>query len=166
MLVIPNQYLLSTHHSCWSKCSRVICSCHPYYPVCLTIKYHYTLLHSNLWPIIVSMLTHRFYFFCTYYSCTTKTSLLYQSVLNYDRFMYSPQRLLLAVQLWGMFLLLTYHICTYKSCRHDKLQVNELQRLSLTVQLWDMINYRLLSPAPLCVLPLLPHHVHHHPCHL
>ena len=33
---------------CWSKRSRVICLCHPYYPICLTIKYHYALLHSNL----------------------------------------------------------------------------------------------------------------------
>ena len=31
--------------------------------------------------------------FCTYYSCTSKTLLLCQLVLNYNRFMYSPQRL-------------------------------------------------------------------------
>ena len=30
----------------------------------------------------------------------------------------------------------------------------------------DILKYRLLSPAPLCVLPLLPHHVHYHPRHL
>ena len=82
--------------------------------------------------------------FCTYYSRTTKTSPLCQLVLNYDRFMYSPQRLSPAVQLWGMFPMFpptTYYTCTYKSCRHAKLQVNILQRLSPTIQLWDMLNY-------------------------
>ena len=84
---------------CWiSKHSGVICSCHLYNPVCLTVKYRYALLHSDLWPIIVSTLTHCFYFFCTY-SHTTKTLLLCQLVLNYNKFMYSPQRLSLTVQL-------------------------------------------------------------------
>ena len=71
------------------------------------------------WPIIVSALTHQLYFFCTYYSHTTETSLLCQSVFSYNRIMYSPQWLSLAVQLWGMFLPLMYHTHTYKSCRCD-----------------------------------------------
>ena len=105
------------------------------------MSYCYALLDSLLWPIIISTLTCCYYSFCTYYSCTTKTS----SVLNYDRSMYSPQRLSPAVQLWGMFPvspLTTYYTHTYKSCRCDKLQVNILQRLSPAVQLWDMINYK------------------------
>ena len=93
------------------------------------------------WPIIVSVLTCQLYFFCTYYSHATETSLLCQSVFSYDRITYSPQRLSLTVQLWGMFPPSMYHTHTYKSCRHDQLQVNILQRLSLATQLWDVINY-------------------------
>ena len=123
---------------CWrGKHSGVTCLCHPHYPVYLT---NLIMLHI----VTLHSLTH---YVSRYLTMIDLCTHLRDCHLPYNSEV--------------CFCSQTYHTRTYKSCRHDK-----LQRLLLAVQLWDMINYRLLSSAPLCILPLLPYHVHHHPHHL